>query len=520
MNFPPRKSRLVWLLTFATTITICIAAPGDVFFQDPAPLRIAISVSTDYIASLNAKSRVYAPVTVRFGTNEAVEVGMRLRGVSSFQKMDGKPAFALKLNDRSAKAHVDGLSKLLFNNCSADVCAIRESLACSLFLRAGVPAARTRPVRVTINGRELGIYLAVEAMNKDFLRRHFGNDSGDLYEGTVRDIHRQLELDNGTDVHGQHTKALYNACLEQDLNKRWNELNEMVDVDRFFRFAAMQVLLGHMDGYLQNRNNYRIYRDTISHKMVFIPHGLDSAFIRGGDVSPPQTNGAVMHALYATPQGKELYTRVAAALVTNVWTTAFLAEEIKLCHQRLAALCDGPAETEKLQHCSGFLTNQVFGRQQELLAWVAEPEPKTVALAERAALTLTNWFPFTRTGEPALFVTNNLSQRFLRIQAMHPASCGWRSRLRLPEGEYVFSCRLRASSPGQSRVAANGPAVIVRLAGELGGASLTKVEEWQELTYRFAANPEGRLAEFLCELQAGTADVWLDLDSVQIARVK
>src|SRR5204863_6314993 len=47
---------------------------------------------------------------------------------------------------------------------------------------AGVPAARAAHARVELNGRDAGLYVLVEGYNKRFLKRHFGDARGNLYD--------------------------------------------------------------------------------------------------------------------------------------------------------------------------------------------------------------------------------------------------------------------------------------------------------------------------------------------------
>ncbi|GIS62194.1 MAG: hypothetical protein CM1200mP2_44190 [Planctomycetaceae bacterium] len=63
----------------------------------------------------------------------------------------------------------------------------------AFFNRAGSPACRCALARVTVNGKNLGIYSHVETVNKPLLRRGFGDDRGTLYEGTVTDFHEGWE---------------------------------------------------------------------------------------------------------------------------------------------------------------------------------------------------------------------------------------------------------------------------------------------------------------------------------------
>jgi spore coat protein CotH len=51
-------------------------------------------------------------------------------------------------------------------------------------------------------------------------------------------------------------------------------------VDRFISFIAMEMLTSHWDGYAAAVNNFRIYHDPKTDKLVFITHGLDGTLKR------------------------------------------------------------------------------------------------------------------------------------------------------------------------------------------------------------------------------------------------
>ena len=71
----------------------------------------------------------------------------------------------------------------MFNNSVQDTTCFAEFLSTQLFRDAGLPAARVTQARVQLNGRDLGLYVVVEAMNRGFLKRHFKTPHGNLYEG-------------------------------------------------------------------------------------------------------------------------------------------------------------------------------------------------------------------------------------------------------------------------------------------------------------------------------------------------
>ena len=115
----------------------------------------------------------------------------------------------------------------MFNNSAQDSTYLAELLATQLFKDAGVPAARVTHARVRLNGRDLGLYVVIEAMNKDFLKRHFGSGKGNLYEGYLQDVHGRLEQDNGDDQTQADLRALNEACTISDPAERWEQLNKV-----------------------------------------------------------------------------------------------------------------------------------------------------------------------------------------------------------------------------------------------------------------------------------------------------
>ena len=127
------------------------------------------------------------------------------------------------------------------------------------------------------HGRKLGLYVLVEAFNKQFLKRHFKNIQSNMYEGGfIGDIDAELEVSSGDHPNDQSAlKTLVSAAQEPDRSKRFARLEQALEMDRFITFLAMEVLLVHWDGYSMNVNNYRIFHDLDSNRLVFLPHGLD-----------------------------------------------------------------------------------------------------------------------------------------------------------------------------------------------------------------------------------------------------
>ncbi len=90
-------------------------------------------------------------------------------------------------------------------------------------------------------------------------------------------------------------------------------------MDHFVAFMAMEVMLGHRDGYCLARNNYRVYHDLDSGKMVFFPHGMDQLFGNPDAPWQPHMAGLVAKAVMETTEGNRRYRASFASLLTNIF---------------------------------------------------------------------------------------------------------------------------------------------------------------------------------------------------------
>jgi hypothetical protein len=167
------------------------------------------------------------------------------------------------------------------------------------------------------------------------LRRHFKNVGGNLYDGGfVTDITADLDTNSG-DNRSDHSDLdrLREVVLEPDQGDRMERLGQVLDLERFVSLLAMEVMTCHWDGYALNRNNYRLFHDLESGRMVFLPHGLDQMFgvFRSSPHSSirPPMQGLVAQALMATPEGREAYLQRIANLRLQVFLEDKLTNRVQ-----------------------------------------------------------------------------------------------------------------------------------------------------------------------------------------------
>ena len=75
---------------------------------------------------------------------------------------------------------------------------------------------------------------------------------------------------------------LISAKLEFRPDDDLTTIGRVVDLDAFFRYWALEGLLGYWDGYSGNRNNFFVYVHPRTDKVYFIPWGADHLFTRFG----------------------------------------------------------------------------------------------------------------------------------------------------------------------------------------------------------------------------------------------
>src|SRR6266478_710605 len=122
--------------------------------------------------------------TVREGKTVYTNVAIHLKGhLGSFRPVDSKPALTLNFDKDARGQRFHGLQKIHLNNSVQDMSYVSEQISRELFLAAGLPSPRASHATVELNGRKLGLFVLVEGWNRQFLKRHFSNPNGNLYDG-------------------------------------------------------------------------------------------------------------------------------------------------------------------------------------------------------------------------------------------------------------------------------------------------------------------------------------------------
>lgn len=302
-------------------------------------------VAGDCLAAPPAKVFTWFPAHVAIGGVAVDEAAVRKKGFVGSLDED-KPSLKLDFNHFVPGQTLGGAGRMTLNNMKQDPGLVTSCIAYEVMTSMGVPAPRCNFARVSVNGADLGVFAHVEAIKGPLLRRLFGDDSGDLYEGTRSDFREAFRrtwqkknheaLDDWTDLDGvvQALTAADDSLLA--------DLTPLVDLDAFYTFWAAEVLLAHWDGYSGNLNNFYLYADPADGgRFRFIPWGVDSALhVPPDGLGTPNllrsvyANGSLARRLYDLPEGRAAYLGRLKELLAGAWDEDGILAEL----DRLEAL--------------------------------------------------------------------------------------------------------------------------------------------------------------------------------------
>lgn len=493
------------------------AAPGAEFFAATSVWHFRLDIDALGMKSLRNEPREWAQGTLRMGDGVFTNVALHIKGSEgSLQPIDARPSLTVSINKYAPGRKLRGLRKIHFNNTAEDPSFMTEILCGELCRQAGVPAARSGYATLTLNGRKLGLYVLKEGLTKEFLAQHFKKTGGNLYDGGFRkDIDQELERIGGEGPEDQSDRlALLAAAREPDPVRRWTRLQKVLDTDRFLSLLALSTITWNWDGYPMSRNNYRLYHDPETDKLVFIPHGLDQMFWEPQGTIYPRSVGIVASAVLRLPEGRRLYRERLASVHTNVFNAAAMVIRI----DRLASVirpykADVDVQATKLKRL-------ITGRHQSITQQLGIPDAKALTFSGEVA-SLTGWSKVTAVAAATMDdLRVDSGQRVLRIRHPHPATSAWKKSVLLPTGTYEFVARVkvpRIEIEATDRFA--GVGLRASAPSRLTSRRIQTVSDWQDARWQFTVTGGEQTVDLACEFRSASGEVWFDHDSLKIKRV-
>jgi hypothetical protein len=487
--------------------------PGTDLFSDPKVAEFQIDIPADDVRSLARAPRTNVRGTVRVGNQLFTNVAIHLKGNGSFRSVDEKASFALKFDEFVPGQDFHGLSKLMLNNSVQDPTYVAELLATGLFRDAGLPAARVTHARLRLNGRDLGLYVLIEGMNKRFLKQYFHSAKGNLYEGYLQDIDTVLDQDNGDTMDQADVRRLLEACRIPDPAARFKKISTLLDVDKFVSFVAMEILTGHWDGYANHTNNFRLYHDPGADRMIFITHGLDWAFRRPNLSIQPPLKSIVGRAVLETEPGATMFRERFASLYTKIFDVKIITNRLNGALDRIRGAGLDASTLAKIERNAAILRDRIVLRGQRVAEQLAGIEPAPPKFDDHNSAPLTDWRDESDRGEPSMDQPEHDGRATLHIRTEGIRSrASWRTQVYLVRGRY----RVEAMAAAQGLI---GGSAGLRISGGRRTEGVSGSSPWRQLGHNFEVIDAGLDVEIVCDFYGTTGEVWFDKNSFRLRRL-
>lgn len=260
------------------------------FAPDGVPV-FELMIPADSLDGLRNAPLIYRPATLRLAGATYERVGVRLKGRASFETIDEKASFKIKVDEFVPGRRVFGLRRFTLNNAVQDPTWARERLAYLLYRTAGLPAPRCNSARVVVNGEPFGIYTNVETLDDEFVESRFGKPIGNLWDTSNQKYHVDLVPENrphferettGVPADGSDLSTMLTTVAGPEARFMEN-VSKVLDWDEWLLVAGVQAVVADWDGFFGATNNYELYSNPATKRFVLLPWGQDQTFGKRDD---------------------------------------------------------------------------------------------------------------------------------------------------------------------------------------------------------------------------------------------
>jgi len=490
------------------------------FFTGTNLLKFQVRLDERAFETLADQPKRYVSGQVQVGDHLWEEVGIRLKGSGTFQPVYDHPSLALKFNWKRAEERFAGLPKLFLENSGQDATRMCKLIANAAYTEAGLAAPRITQARVVLNGRDLGVYVVAEAINRNFLKHHYGDDTGNLYEADFRDINRSLKQANGTPGNQDDLRAICRATALTNRTERVEAMNQVLDVEEFLNFLAVEMILANWDGYAFQQNNYRLYHNPVTGRMTFIPHDLDNTLAESTMSLMPPRNGILTAALMDSSEQRRAFRERVAKLAPKVLDPQKTSTRVQAS---VARLTEGapPERAALVLKQAALIEQRVAERLEHIRAEIAGQCPPTPAFDSSGVAHLSGWAAKPDWNDSQLKMEMEDETVALSIQAQGGyCFASWRLPVWLPAGRYRLQGDARASDvsglPSQT-----GSGVGVRVIGTRRGSGLQgNCSRWTSVRHDFTVQQGCEWVELIAELRAFEGTAWFDPETLRLIKVR
>lgn len=287
--------QIVWAVSATAQTPPDEAAP---FFDDTVVHDIRLEINERDWQTLRDQflDNTYYPTDFKWQNVIVRNAGIRSRGNGS--RSGTKPGLRVDFDRYTTNQKFLGLKSFVLRNNTQDPSNLRERVSMLFFKRVGLRAPREAHARLFVRGQYAGMYTIVESVDKVFLGKTFGDDSGYLYDYDYppTDLPYYFEY-RGADpalyspkpfkpqTHETNSRPEILERLVSTINNASEAvfrtaIAEFIDLTSFIRHVAAEVFLADSDGFIGNwgMNNFYMYRLAGNNVFHFIAWDKSQTF--------------------------------------------------------------------------------------------------------------------------------------------------------------------------------------------------------------------------------------------------
>ncbi|MBK9035617.1 MAG: CotH kinase family protein [Myxococcales bacterium] len=252
----------------------------------------------------NALLEQDVPADLVWNGLSVARLGLRYKGSVGSLRLcfDGQgnrrcPKLSMKLDfdEYVAGGRFLGLEHLNLHAMMRDATGMKERIVYGLFRAVGVVAPRAAHARVRVNGEDLGLFLLVEAIDREYVQDHFraiDGGAGNLYKevwpehGTTAPYVAALETNTAAPAVDKMVRFAAALAAATPATFR-TTLATWVDVPTLVSFLAVDRLVDNWDGFVGwycpnavggtcGNHNYFWYEETARDRMWLLPWDVDN----------------------------------------------------------------------------------------------------------------------------------------------------------------------------------------------------------------------------------------------------
>jgi len=228
--------------------------------------------------SLRVQGDGYLLANIQIDGKLYENVGVRYRGSKSFKTGAKRNSFNIKINYINKNQNHQGYKKIKLSNALRDPSLLREVMGYEI---AGnyLPTPKAGYSDLMINNVNYGLFVAIEPVDKVFLKKHFGEEKGTLVKAASylpgkmsknckNKIFAALEYEKDITCYMGNFEMRSDSGwddlieLTDILNNRPQDIEKVLNVDRTLWMLAFNNAIVNLSSYSgQNSQNFYLYKD-------------------------------------------------------------------------------------------------------------------------------------------------------------------------------------------------------------------------------------------------------------------